>query len=143
MKFTILIGTLALAATTFTTIAHASAAFGNLDRGFFNTSRDVRSNHNRNLPKMKSKFFDFKFEMKHSRSKGKKNKDSGTNTIANPSTNGSGDVNNKPTPPQTPSVGGNGGHGNSGGNNTNPPQHNSNDIKGYDPFTGGLYGPGT
>jgi len=27
-------------------------------------------------------------------------------------------------------------------NNTNPPQLNSNDIKGFDPF-GGLYGPGT
>jgi hypothetical protein len=30
----------------------------------------------------------------------------------------------------------------SGSNNTNPPQLNSNDIKGFDPF-GGLYGPGT
>lgn len=29
-----------------------------------------------------------------------------------------------------------------GGNNTSPPQHNSHDIKGFDPF-GGLYGPGT
>ncbi|QMP83855.1 MAG: hypothetical protein [Caudoviricetes sp.] len=29
-----------------------------------------------------------------------------------------------------------------GGNNTNPPQLNSNDIKGFDPSTG-LYGPGT
>lgn len=29
-----------------------------------------------------------------------------------------------------------------GGTNTNPPQLNSNDIKGFDPF-GGLYGPGT
>ena len=29
-----------------------------------------------------------------------------------------------------------------GGNNTNPPQLNSNDVKGFDPF-GGLYGPGT
>jgi hypothetical protein len=28
-------------------------------------------------------------------------------------------------------------------NNTAPPQHNSNHIKGYDPFTDGLYGPGT
>jgi hypothetical protein len=35
------------------------------------------------------------------------------------------------------------GGGTGGGNNTNPPQHNSNDIKGYDPFTDGLYGPGT
>ena len=30
-----------------------------------------------------------------------------------------------------------------GGGNSTPPQHNSNDIKGYDPFTDGLYGPGT
>jgi hypothetical protein len=28
------------------------------------------------------------------------------------------------------------------GNNTNPPQLNSNDVKGFDPFSG-LYGPGT
>ena len=158
MKFIVLIGVVALAATTFTPLAHASAAFGNLDKGIFNSSDERLNYKNRGSTRIKSKFPDFVFKMmphttkdkknktdstKHSKSKGKKNnKDSGTNPIANPSTNGSDDVNNKSTPPQTPSVDGNGnGSSNSGGNN-NPPQLNSNDIKGFDPF-GGLYGPGT
>jgi hypothetical protein len=170
MKFTILIGALALAATTFTTISHASAVFGSVDRGIFNSPDERLNSKNRGSTKMKSKFPDFVFKMmphatkdkknktdsiKHSRSKGKKNnKDS--NTVSVPSQNHSSgnndDVNKKPEPPQTPqtpqkpsvpSVDGNGGgSNNSGDNNTNPPQLNSHDIKGFDPF-GGLYGPGT
>jgi hypothetical protein len=159
MKLFILIGALALAATTFTTLAHASAAFGNLDRGIFNSSDERLNYKNRGSTKMKSKFPDFGFKMmlsktkdkknktdstKHSRSKGKKNnKDSNTVSVPGQTTDDSGNVNNKPTPPQTPSVDGKGnGPSNGGGNNTNPPQLNSNDIKGFDPFSG-LYGPGT
>lgn len=145
MKFTILVGALALTATTFTTIAHASAVFGNYDNGLFKGSREERSN-NRGLFKKNSKFPDFKFEMKHSRSKGKKNnKDS--NTVSVPSQHNGGshvvnnnvpdNTNNKPTPPQTPSD-----KGNQPNNNPSPPQLNSYDIKGFDPFSG-LYGPGT
>ena len=146
MKFTILIGALALAATSFTTISHASAVFGNSDNGGFKGPRVERSNINRGFFKKNSKFPDFKFEMKHSRSKGKKNnKDSNNVSVPGPTTGGNGAVHNKPTPPQTPTDAGNGNqhnNNNSGGNNTNPPQLNSYDIKGFDPFSG-LYGPGT
>jgi hypothetical protein len=158
MKFTILIGALALAATIFTTIAHASAAFGNLDKGIFNSSDERLNSKNRGSTKIKSKFPDFVFKMrpsatkdkknktdsiKHSRSKGKKNnKDSNNVSVPNSNIGDSGNVNNNPTP-QTPSVGDtDNDSSNIGGNNTNPPQLNSNDIKGFDPF-GGLYGPGT
>jgi hypothetical protein len=165
MKFIVLIGVVALAATTFTPLAHASAAFGNLDRGIFNSSDERLNSKNRGSTRIKSKFPDFGFKMrpsatkdkknktdsiKHSRSKGKKNnKDSNDVSVPSPNTGDSGDVKNKPTPPQTPqtpqkpSVGDNGNDpSNNGGNNTNPPQLNSHDIKGFDPF-GGLYGPGT
>jgi hypothetical protein len=159
MKFTILVGALALAATSFTTISHASAVFGSIDRGVFNSSDERLNYKNRGSTKMKSKFPDFIFKMtpstskgkkndkdslKHSRSKGKKNnKDSNDVSVPSPNTGDSGDVNKKPTPPQTPSVDGKGnGSSNNGDNNTNPPQLNSHDIKGFDPFSG-LYGPGT
>ena len=167
MKFTILVGALALAATSFTTISHASAVFGSIDRGVFNSSDERLNSKNRGSTKMKSKFPDFFFKvtpstskgkkndkdsLKHSRSKGKKNnKDSNDVSVPGPTTGGNGAVDDdNPTSPQTPTDGGNdpGNNGNQpdnnngGGNNTNPPQLNSNDVKGFDPF-GGLYGPGT
>ena len=167
MKFTILVGALALAATSFTTISHASAVFGSIDRGVFNSSDERLNYKNRGSTKMKSKFPDFFFKvtpstskgkkndkdsLKHSRSKGKKNnKDSNDVSVPGPTIGGNGAVDDdNPTSPQTPTDGGNdpGNNGNQpdnnngGGNNTNPPQLNSNDVKGFDPF-GGLYGPGT
>ena len=149
MKFSILIGTLALAATTFTTIAHASAALGGLDKQCFKALRKEWTSCN-NGSGSSAKLPDFKFNMK-SNDKSKKN-DNGNVGIGSTNNNDPG------TGPDTNSDAGNEDTGtgpdtdtdnssqpdnnNGGGNNTNLPQSNSNDIKGFDPSTG-LYGPGT
>jgi hypothetical protein len=149
MKFTILIGTLALAATTFTTIAHASAAFGGLDKQCFKALRKEWTSCN-NGSGSSAKLPDFKFNMK-SNDKSRKNNNGNVGI-------GSTNNNDPGTGPDTNSDAGNEDTGtgpdtdtdnssqpdnnNGGGNNTNLPQSNSNDIKGFDPSTG-LYGPGT
>jgi len=134
MKFTILIGTLALAATTFTTIAHASAAFGGLDKQCFKALRKEWTSCN-NGSGSSAKLPDFKFNMK-SNDKSKKN-DNGNVGIGSTNNNDPGtgpdtDTDNSSQPDNN----------DGGGNNSNPPQLNSNDIKGFDPSFG-LYGPGT
>ena len=160
MKFTILIGTLALAATTFTTIAHASAAFGGLDKQCFKALRKEWTSCN-NGSGSSAKLPDFKFNMK-SNDKSKKN-DNGNIGIGSTNNNDPGtgpdtDSNAGGEDPGTePDTGGEDpgtgpdtdtdnssqpDNNNGGDNNTSPPQSNSNDIEGFDPSTG-LYGPGT
>jgi hypothetical protein len=156
MKLTILIGTLALAATTFTTIAHASAALGGLDKQCFKALRKEWTSCN-NGSGSSAKLPDFKFNMK-ANDKSKKN-DNGSVGIGSTNNNDPGtdsNAGNEDTGTEPDTGGEDPGTGpdtdtdnssqpdnnNGGGNNTNPPQSNSNDIEGFDPSTG-LYGPGT
>jgi hypothetical protein len=143
-------------------IAHGSAAFGGLDKQCFKALRKEWSSCN-NGSGSSAKLPDFKFEMK-SRDNSKNNNGNvsvGSTNNNDPDTGGE----DPGTGPDTVSNTGNENSGtepdtggedpgtdtdnssqpdnnNGGGNNTNPPQSNSNDIKGFDPSTG-LYGPGT
>jgi hypothetical protein len=164
MKFTILIGALALTATAFTPLAHASAAFGGLDKQCFKVLRKEWTSCN-NGAGSNAKLPDFKLDMKSTKSRNNK-----TNNVGGGNNTNVGSTNNNDpdTGPNTDSNAGNEDTGsapdtggedpgtgpntdtdnssqpdnNNGGGNNNPPQSNSNDIKGFDPSTG-LYGPGT
>jgi hypothetical protein len=156
MKFTILIGALALTATAFTPLAHASAAFGGLDKQCFKVLRKEWTSCN-NGAGSNAKLPDFKLDMKSTKSRNNKtNVGSGTNNN-DPDTGGEDPGTGGEDPGTDPDTGGEDpgtdpdtdtdnssqpDNNNGGGSNTNPPQSNSNDIKGFDPSTG-LYGPGT
>jgi hypothetical protein len=140
LRIAIIIGTVALAATTFATSAYASAAFGNLGKNLSKTPHTETSRHNKGAgANMYLKFPDFDLKMKPSKSRGKKN---GKGHDVGPNTNVPEDHGNKPTPPQTPTP------------DATPPTAPQAPAPGtgwrpdnwadqpYNPY-GGLYGPGT
>jgi hypothetical protein len=164
MKFTILIGALALTATAFTPLAHASAAFGGLDKQCFKVLRKEWTSCN-NGAGSNAKLPDFKLDMKSTKSRNNNTNVGGGTNNNEPDTGGEDpgtgpdtdsntgneDTGSEPdTGGEDPGIGPDTDTDNSsqpdnntgGGNNTSPPQSNSNDIKGFDPSTG-LYGPGT
>ena len=98
MKFTILIGALALTATAFTPLAHASAAFGGLDKQCFKLLRKEWSSCN-NGSGYNSKLPDFKFNMKSTKSRNNKDNEDSGEDAGNDDTNDDNDTDNEDAGP--------------------------------------------
>jgi uncharacterized membrane protein YgcG len=93
MKFIVLIGAVALAATAFTPLAHASAALSGLDKQCYNTLRKEWSGCNKGSGADNKNLPDFKFNMKSHGKPGKPGGNGG-NGNGNGGNNGGGDNGN-------------------------------------------------